>query len=113
MAIGAKSKRMEINSIMVCLEVIESQVAAIREMISQGTPAMPPEAIEKFRNGICLECGKPLKGEKSIRGCHVNCHQKVLREIRTGTETDFLAIASGRIAPSRVAGRPAQRKSSK
>jgi hypothetical protein len=91
------------------IELIEGHIQRIREVLDSLTPSLPDESQKKLEEGFCLSCGKPLKGKKapSVRGNHASCYRKLKRAMDEGRITDAAAVASGKLAPKKAGGRPA------
>lgn len=89
------------------IDQIIQQLLRLRENVEESVPSLPPEAIEKLNNRICLNCGEPIPKDVSpIRGCHSSCRKSIRRQIEKGELTDDQAIRRGMWAPPNVSGRP-------
>ena len=70
-------------------------------------PEIPVEAEVMLKKNRCLFCGDQLTpDERTIRGVHVKCHQKVRRMIEAKEVTHKQAIERGYWLPPDKGGRP-------
>lgn len=102
---------MDIEKINDRLSFLVKEIETIYQLVNEGEPELPPEALEKLEKGICLKCGARITKKdatKAKRGCHERCYASVRRRIKDGVYTEYHAISQGIIAPSGTGGRPAQ-----
>lgn len=88
------------------LDSLVREIQAVYQLVNADLPQLPPAALKKLEQGICLKCGKRIvKTEDKKRGCHVRCHRSLLRSIEKGLFSEFDAIAKGLLAPKSSGGR--------
>lgn len=99
---------MDMEQIRQQIEMIESHIQRIREVLDSFAPAFPAVAQLKVTEKICLSCGEPLlsRQTKPQRGLHSHCYRKIKRKIDKGLITEADAIAAGKLAPNQPGGRP-------
>lgn len=89
------------------IDQIIRQLVRLREKVGESVASLPPEALEKLHNRICLNCNEPIPPDVTpIRGCHSSCRKSISRQVEKGELTDEQAIKRGMWAPPNVAGRP-------
>lgn len=89
------------------LALVVREVEAIYELIGAAEPEMPPAALQRLADRICLECGKKLKDKNVKRGCHEACYRRQDRAIKANKYTDYDCIVAGTRATKQSGGRPA------
>lgn len=54
--------------------------------------------ILKFeKEGLCLACGEPLDGKRTVRKCHERCYRATVRAIRSGYFTEEQRVSEGKL----------------
>ena len=100
---------MDTEAIKTRLANMARELQSLYGIVNNAEPSLPPEAQQRFDDGICLECQQPIKkGDITKRGCHSGCHRKILRAIKANKYTEFDAVRNGRLAPKGQGGRPPQ-----
>lgn len=98
---------MDVHEIQRQIDQIIQQLTQLREQVAEEGGALPPDAVERLQNRICLNCGEPLPaGTNADRGCHHSCAKSIRRKIDRGELTDVKAVSLGMWAPPNVSGRP-------
>jgi hypothetical protein len=98
---------MDVHEIQKQIDQVIQQLVALREQVAADGGSLPPEAAERLKNRICLNCGEPIPaGVTADRGCHHSCAKSIRRKIGRGELTETRAVSLGMWAPPNVAGRP-------
>lgn len=82
------------------LSLAKQLVARCEEALGDAkAPVFPAAAQKLVEKGLCLVCKKPRDGTQWRRGCHIACHQKIVRRMKNSGKTEFEMIELGKMAP--------------
>lgn len=94
------------------LEIIKENCLIIESVMrfDDDPPIEVSVRVDKLTaNSICLFCETKIrKNDKTDRGCHSRCAQKIRRNIRSGKTNERLEVKAGRWLPGKSGGRPVE-----